>query len=129
MKAIARWSVAGIVVLAAFVVPTWLCGTFILTGALTDPAVRWTVAASAGLAISALATLWGHSFAKRAETTSEADTAENATAKAAKGKPGNVRNTIKAKGGVFLGPVTQARDISVTHSGKPAGARPEQADE
>jgi hypothetical protein len=128
MKTIARWSVAVIVVLAAFVIPTWLCGAFILTGALKDPAVRWTVAASAGLAVSALATLWGHSFAKR-ETAAETGAAEPAAAKAAKATSGKVRNTIKAKGGISFSSVTQARDITVTNSGKSASEQPEESEE
>ncbi|MFE9429093.1 hypothetical protein ACFYNO_39800 [Kitasatospora sp. NPDC006697] len=65
MQRDARWVVAGAVTVAAFAVPTWLCGAVALPGVLADPASRWAVASALGVALAALAALWGHGFATR----------------------------------------------------------------
>src|SRR5262249_28716384 len=57
-----RWSAAGLVTVAAFSVPTWACGAVMLPVLIPDAASRWAVAASLGVAVAALAALWGHSF-------------------------------------------------------------------
>lgn len=58
-----RWLVAVMVTVAAFAMTTWICGALILPVVMRDPGVRWGVAGACGVAVAALAALWGHSFA------------------------------------------------------------------
>ncbi len=60
-----RWVVAGLVTVAGFAVPTWLCGVLVLPSVLEDSGVRWSVAAGVGAAVAALAGMWGYGFAAR----------------------------------------------------------------
>lgn len=60
-----RWAVAVGVTVAGFAVPTWLCGAIVLPSMLSDPAIRWGLASALGVAMAALAALWGHGFATR----------------------------------------------------------------
>jgi hypothetical protein len=62
-----RWAAAVLVTVAAFAVPTWLCGAMVLPSLPKDPAIRWGVASALGAALAALAAAWGYSFATRAE--------------------------------------------------------------
>jgi hypothetical protein len=62
-----RWAAAVWVTVAAFAVPTWLCGAIVLPSMLKDPAIRWGVASALGAALAALAAAWGHSFATRTQ--------------------------------------------------------------
>lgn len=62
-----RWTVAVLVTVAAFALPTWLGGECVLPPVLKDGGVRWGVAASLGAVLGALAGLWGYDFTKRAE--------------------------------------------------------------
>jgi hypothetical protein len=62
-KQIVRWWVAALVTVAAFSLSTWICGALVLPPMMKNPAVRWGVAAGLGVAMAALAALWGHSYA------------------------------------------------------------------
>jgi tetratricopeptide (TPR) repeat protein len=97
-----RWAVAVLVTIAAFAAATWICGAFALP--IRDGAVRWVIAASLGLAVAALAALWGNSYAtaERQQPAAEGEHADTAGT-------GNTYDTIS--GGAFHGPVTQAREI------------------
>jgi hypothetical protein len=108
VKPILRWSVAGLVTIAVFVVTTWLCGALALPHVLKDPAARWGIAGALGVALAALAALWGHSFAEgrqRATTTSSSPQ----SAVSMRTGSGDVHNEIG--GGTFHRRVTQSRDI------------------
>jgi tetratricopeptide (TPR) repeat protein len=61
-----RWTVAGLVTLAAFGAATWVSGTFVLTRLLPSAGIRWPVAFGIGAAAAAFAGLWGQSFAAQA---------------------------------------------------------------
>jgi hypothetical protein len=60
-----RWGAAGLVTAAAFGVVTWVAGAFLLPLVMTSSADRWVVAAGLGVAVAALAGLWGQSWATR----------------------------------------------------------------
>jgi hypothetical protein len=57
------WWVAGLVTVAAFGAATWVSGVFLLPLVMKSDADRWVVAAGLGVAVAALAALWGHSWA------------------------------------------------------------------
>ena len=59
----ARWLVAVGVMVAAFGVSLWVCGALLLPLWLKSGADRWVVAAGLGVAVAALAALWGASWA------------------------------------------------------------------
>lgn len=61
----ARWLVAAGTTLAVFAVFLWVSGVFILPFWIKSGSDRWVIATGAGLAIGALAALWGVSFARR----------------------------------------------------------------
>jgi len=109
MRLIVRWLAAGLVTVTAFAGVTWLCGALVLANAIDDSAARWSVAGGLGVAVAALAALWGHSFAeggKHSEGLSGSD-APGAGRQMDSGS-GNTRNKIS--GGTFYGPVIQGRD-------------------
>jgi len=58
-----RWLVAVVVTVAAFGVALWVCGALLLPLWLKSGADRWAVAAGLGVAVAALAALWGASWA------------------------------------------------------------------
>lgn len=58
-----RWSAAALVVAGVFAVTVWVSGTFVLPLVLASSADRWVVAAGLGVAVAALAALWGQSWA------------------------------------------------------------------
>lgn len=58
---------AGLVTAAAFVVPTVMCGVWLLPRWLKDAPTCWAVASGLGVALAALAALWGHGFATSGE--------------------------------------------------------------
>jgi len=97
-----RWAVAVLVTIAAFAVATWICGAFVLT--VHDGGVRWGIAGGLGVAVAALAALWGHSYA----TGSQEKPASPET-RAGPSAAGGTSNAIS--GGTFHGPVIQGRDI------------------
>jgi hypothetical protein len=63
MGRLARWCLAGTVTIVVFVAVTWVSGAFVLPHLMRSADIRWLVAASLGVAVAALAALWGHSFA------------------------------------------------------------------
>lgn len=97
-----RWVAAALVTIAAFAVATWICGAFVLQ--VRDGGVRWGIAGGLGVAVAALAALWGHSYA-----TGEHEQPEHEEAKPAAAGKGPASFTIS--GGTFHGPVTQAHDV------------------
>jgi hypothetical protein len=65
MSRAVRWLVAAVVTVAAFGVSVWACGALLLPSVLKSGADRWVVAAALGVAVSALAALWGAWWAGR----------------------------------------------------------------
>jgi hypothetical protein len=65
MSRVARWCVAVLVTVAAFGVAAWVSGALLLPAVMRSGADRWVVAAGLGVAVAALAALWGHSWAAR----------------------------------------------------------------
>lgn len=61
----ARWLVAAGTTLAVFAVFLWVSGVFILPFWIKSGSDRWVIATGVGLAIGALAALWGVGFARR----------------------------------------------------------------
>lgn len=100
VKQLSRWFVAALVTVAAFSVATWACGVLILLTLTRDPGVRWSISGGVGVAVSALAALWGHGFASQAR-----EAAKNLDPD----YPQDVHNEIT--GGVEGGYVVQARDL------------------
>ena len=111
MKPGVRWTVASLVTIVTFAVASWLAGALLLPPFMKDPAIRWGLAGGFGVAVAALAALWGHSFAV-VERPSElvADGDQDAAAKAVTTQAGSTHNEIS--GGIFHGPVIQGRDFS-----------------
>ena len=110
---IVRWLLAGVVTVTSFCAATWISGFLVLPLMLTDAAARWGVAASVGVAVAALAALWGHTFStKGAEKKGPVGTSGRAAETAGHG---NVHNEIL--GGTFVGPVIQGRDVGQDRHG------------
>ena len=65
MSRTVRWLVAAVVTVAAFGVSLWVCGALLLPLVLKSGADRWVVAAGLGVAVAALAALWGAWWAGR----------------------------------------------------------------
>ena len=61
----ARWLVACVVTVAVFGLSLWVSGALLLPLVLKSGADRWVVAAALGVAMAALAALWGAWFAGR----------------------------------------------------------------
>lgn len=56
---------AGLVTAAAFGLAAWISGAFLLPMVMKSAADRWVVAAGLGVAVAAVAALWGKSWATR----------------------------------------------------------------
>lgn len=108
-----RWLVAGLTTVVAFSLATWVSGALILPTVIEDPSVRWGLAGALGVALSALAALWGHAFAQgeHSQGASDGDVAVTCGT-ATTARPDITSNVIR--GGTFHGPVIQARDVSVS---------------
>src|SRR5260221_5827593 len=63
MKQIAKWLVAMAATIAAFGAASWVCGELILPAVMKNSGIRWGLAGALGVAVAALAAMWGHSFA------------------------------------------------------------------
>lgn len=112
-----RWAVAVMVTIAAFAAATWICGAFVLP--MRDGGVRWGIAGGLGVAVAALAALWGHSYATAKH--------QKPAVEEARAAPANTgRTSNKISGGTFHGPVTQGRDIGTIDLASPATGRPVQ---
>lgn len=106
-----RWLVAVVVTVAAFALVTWICGVLILQSMMKDSGIRWGTAGACGVAVAALAALWGNSFASAERSKDPVCVGVNRAAPpAATTGLGKTRNSIT--GGTFHGPVIQGRDIS-----------------
>lgn len=110
MKPAVRWLVAALVTVAAFASVTWICGAVVLAAFMGDVGARWGIAGALGVAVAALAALWGHAFATR-EVTPETGSGGDISAALPGSGSGSHRNVIS--GGTFHGPVAQGRDISI----------------
>jgi hypothetical protein len=64
--------VAVLATVAAFTVPTWLCGAVLMPPLVNDPAIRWSLSSALGAVLAPLAASWGHAFATRAQATEPA---------------------------------------------------------
>ena len=62
---VGRWAVGALVTVTAFGVAAWLAGAWILVPVIASSADRWVVASGLGVAVAALAALWGHSYATK----------------------------------------------------------------
>jgi hypothetical protein len=58
-----RWFAAIVVTLAAFAVGTWVAGAIVLPHVISDHGDRWVIAAGCGVAVAALAAMWGYRYA------------------------------------------------------------------
>ena len=112
------WVVAVLVTIAACAASTWVCGAFVLP--MRDGGVRWGIAGGLGVAVAALAALWGHSYATAEHEQPVAGSAHEALA-----GTGSTSNTIS--GGAFHGLVIQGRDIGTLNLTGPATAQRTQA--
>jgi hypothetical protein len=110
--------VAVLVTVAAFGAVTWMSGTFVLQ--LRDGGVRWGIAGGLGVAVAALAALWGHSYA-----TAEPEPREAEKTHAAPTSTEQTTNTIM--GGTFHGSVIQGHDIRAFNLADPVSAESTQA--
>lgn len=116
-----RWTVAAFVTIAAFAAATWICGALVLPALkMHDAAVRWGVAGGLGVAVAALAALWGHSYATTEPQPGGAPPAHPAPTTSSSG--GATRNTIR--GGTFQKPVIQGRDVTAINTTGPQPASP-----
>jgi hypothetical protein len=70
-----RWLVAGAVTLAVFAAGAAGAGVLVLPHLMKSGADRWVVAAGVGVAVAALAALWGVSFARGESSDRPADPA------------------------------------------------------
>lgn len=66
-----RWLVAFAAVLAAFAAGAWLAGAWLLPHVMKSGSDRWAVAGGVGVAVAALAALWGFRFAGGESTGAE----------------------------------------------------------
>jgi hypothetical protein len=98
------------VTIAAFALPAWICGALILRPFVDDLGVRWGLAGALGVAVAALAALWGHSFAKSAKSRELDPVDVQGPAPAAGTVSGSTHNEISD--GTFHGPVLQSGNIS-----------------
>lgn len=73
MRSASRWLVVCGATVAAFSAASWLSGALILPLWIKSDGDRWVVAAGLGVAVAALAGLWGASFATPNETVSHED--------------------------------------------------------
>lgn len=122
-----RWSVALVVTVVGFALATGVCGALVLPPVMKDPAIRWGVTGGLGVAVAALAALWGHSFATGehpapAGSGNVPDKGLGTTPAPGASGPGATANTIG--GGTFHGPVVQGRDFSGPIIGGPAPDSP-----
>ena len=65
MRQTVRWCVAGLVTVTVFGIVTCLAGVLLLPPVMKSGADRWVVAAGLGVAVGALAGLWGQWWATR----------------------------------------------------------------
>jgi hypothetical protein len=115
MKRVLRWPTAVVVTVTAFAAATWICGAFVLT--MRDTGVRWGIAGSLGVAVAAIAALWGHAYATRGDHKPTPEQTSSAPAGI-----GATRNTIS--GGTFHGTVIQSRHVETVNFAEPGTPAP-----
>ena len=76
MSRAARWPAAVVMTVAAFGVSLWVCEGLLLPLVLKSEGDRWVEAAGLGVAVAALAALWGASWAGGQSEGSSSDPAE-----------------------------------------------------
>jgi hypothetical protein len=109
---IVRWGLAGLVTVAAFAATTWICGALILPIMTPDPDIRWSIAGGAGLAVAALAALWGQGFATAPQENADRDghaEIEDKTRESPRVDNkivGTIQGGQVIQGGDFSGPIT-----------------------
>lgn len=99
MVRLARWGAAGLVTAAVFAVVTWATGAFALAGVLRSDGDRWVVASALGVAVAALAALWGHSWATK-ETAASGTAEEPAEPACGAGPVASGERSIAAGGNI-----------------------------
>jgi len=75
MPIIVRWLVAAAVTVAVLGISIWLAGAYVVPLWVKSDADRWAIASSAGVALAAVAALWGAAFAQRENNASESTAA------------------------------------------------------
>jgi hypothetical protein len=70
-----RWCAAGLITAAVFSAGTVICGLLVLPLVLRSLADRWVVASALGVAVAALAALWGASWAEEGNRQAARDNA------------------------------------------------------
>src|SRR5690242_7275432 len=123
--------VAALVTIVAFAAATWICGALVLPALkMHDTAAVWGVAGGLGVAVAALAALWGHSYATAEPRQAQPEPAPGSPAAtnpgpaspASSGGTGETHNEIG--GGTFQQPVVQGRDFGTLTTGTPHPATP-----
>jgi hypothetical protein len=112
MGGMARWSVAVLVTAAAFGVGAWISGAFLLPAVMKSGADRWVLAAGMGVAVAALAALWGHSWARREGEASPGRGAQSAGSAAAASPAAGGERSITAAGGDITGIASTGDDAT-----------------
>jgi hypothetical protein len=110
-----RWLLAGVVTVAAFLVPTVVCGVWLLPTWLKDGPTCWAVASGLGVAVAALAALWGHGFASGGEAQKTAAEPDTGSATASGNRAVAIQGPVK--GNISTG------DSGVPHSAPDAFRR------
>jgi hypothetical protein len=118
MNSIVRWFVAGLVTIAAFGVAAWTAEALALPHVIKDPGIRWGLAGALGVAVAAIAALWGHSFATDSKSGEAAPGDSDPSPTPITTGFGHTHNEIS--GGTFYHPVIQGRDFSGPISGSAA---------
>lgn len=110
---VVRWFVAVVVTLLAFAVSTWVAGAIVLPHLVADHADRWVIAAGCGVAVAALAAMWGYRYA-----TAEAADAPDACRPADLVVPAAGERSISVSGN--LGGIASTGDNTVNVQGQAA---------
>lgn len=88
MQQTVRWLVAASVVLGTFAASAWVAGALVLPVWMRSETDRWAIGSGLGVALAALAALWGKGFAQRRLDDSHRD-AE---------RPADIQMTAEASG-------------------------------
>lgn len=100
MSGLARGSVAVLVTVAAFGIAAWISGAFLLPSIMKSGADRWVLAAGLGVAVAALAALWGHSWARREGETSPGRGEQSARSASLAGPAAGGERSVTAGGDI-----------------------------
>jgi len=108
-----RWFAAVVVTLVAFAAGTWVAGAIVLPHLVANQADRWVIAAGCGVAVAALAAMWGYRCA-----TPEAADAPDARGPAEPVVPAAGERSISVSGN--LGGIASTGDNMVNVQGQAA---------